>query len=157
MGDFLLRAGLLDLDGALRAHGGHVEGIGGRAAGVRLRDAGEQHAQHTGDIRGRAEGGARVGRQRLLAYHDGGGQALEAVDIGAGGLRHKALDEAGVGLIDQPLGLGRDGVEDQAGFAGARQPDEDGQLALRDIDADIAQVVIPRAGDADEFLLWHET
>lgn len=36
------------------------------------------------------------------------------------------------------------------------EPDEDGQLALRDIDADITQVVIPRAGGPDEFLLWHE-
>ena len=49
------------------------------------------------------------------------------------------------------MGLGRDGVEDQGGLAGAGYTGEDGELALGDGQGDIAQVVFARAGDLDVF------
>ena len=50
----------------------------------------------------------------LLVDDDRGRQRLEHVDIGPRLRRHEALHEGAVGLVDQPLRLGRDRVEHRA-------------------------------------------
>jgi hypothetical protein len=69
------------------------------------------------DLGDRADGAARIPARRLLFDRDGGGQALDAVDIG---LAHQLQELAGVGgeaLHVAALALGIDGVEGERGFA----------------------------------------
>ena len=62
----------------------------------------------------------------------------------------KSLHERAVGLVDQPLRLGRDGAEHERRLARARDAREHRQPALGDLDADVLEVVDARALDADE-------
>src|SRR5690606_27679228 len=68
----------------------------------------------------------------------------------SGQCRHEALQEGAVGLIDHPLRFGGDRAEDQGTLARPRHPGEDRQPALRQVDADIFQVVLPRPVNADQ-------
>ena len=72
------------------------------------------------------------------------------VDVGPRERRHEALHERAVGLVDQPLRLGGDRAEDQRALARARDAGEHRQPALGDLDADVLEVVHPRAVHADE-------
>ena len=152
---------LLSVDGhaALGRDRGHVERVGAGAARAGLGGAGEEHAQRRRDVRGGTKRRARVGGHGLLPHDDGGGEPLQAVDIRARQRLHEALDETGVGLVDQALRLRGDGVENERGLAGARHAGEDGELALGDVDADAAEVVIAGAGHTDEIMhvLHHKT
>ncbi len=80
----------------------------------------------------------------------GGRQAVEHVDVGPRHRRHEALDEGAVGLVDQPLGLGGDGAEHQRALARAGHAGEHRQPALRDLDADVLEVVLPCALHPDQ-------
>src|SRR5262249_29716509 len=81
---------------------------------------------------------------------DRGRQPLEHVDFGPAQRRHEALDEGAVGLVDEALRLRGDGAEHQRRLARARDAGEHGQAPLRDLDADVLQVVLARALDPDE-------
>jgi hypothetical protein len=78
-----------------------------------------------------------------------GRQPVEDVDVGPRERRHEALHERAVGLVDQPLGLRGDRAEHQRALARARDPGEDGQPPLRELDADVLEVVHARAEHAD--------
>src|SRR5262249_37668488 len=78
-----------------------------------------------------------------------GRQALERVDVGPGQRRHEALDERRVRLVDEALRLCRDRAEDERALARARDAGEDGQPPLRDVEADVAEVVLAGAPDRD--------
>src|SRR4029453_11449692 len=62
------------------------------------------------------------------------------------------LHEGAVGLIDQPLRLRGDGVEYQRALARAGDAREHRQPSLRDLDADVLEVVHPRALHPDQLV-----
>src|SRR5699024_492378 len=66
--------------------------------------------------------------------------------------RHEALEEGAVGLVDESSRLRRDGAEDERALAGPGDPGEDREAPLGDLDADVLEVVLPRALDADEVM-----
>jgi hypothetical protein len=92
---------------------------------------------------------ARVGAHRLLVHDDGRGEVLDRIDVRARRRGDEALHEGRIGLVDEPPALGRDGLEDEAALARAADAREDRQLAFRDLEVDIAQVVLAGAADAD--------
>ena len=127
-----------------------VEGEGVGRADVRLAEAAEQHAQHRVGVGRRADRRAGVGAHPLLVDDDRGRQPFQDVDLGPGQRRHESLHERAVGLVDQPLRLRRDGAEHQRRLARSRDAGEHRQPPLGDLDADVLQVVLPRALDADQ-------
>ncbi len=58
-------------------------------------------------------------------------------------------DEGAEGLVQLPLGLGREGVEHQGRLARAGDTGEDGQLLSRDPQRDVLEVVLPGTGHLD--------
>ena len=134
----------------LRSDRGDVEGEGVGRADVRLAEAAEQHPQHRVGVGRRADRRAGVGAHPLLVDDDRGRQPFQDVDLGPGQRRHESLHEGAVGLVDQPLRLRRDGAEHQRRLARSRDAGEHRQPPLGDLDADVLQVVHPRALDADQ-------
>ena len=57
--------------------------------------------------------------------------------------------KARVGLVDQALGLGGDGAEDQRRLARSGDAGEHGEPALGDVERDVLEIVLPRAADLD--------
>ena len=90
------------------------------------------------------------GAHPLLVDDDRGRQPFEDVDLGPRQRRHEALHERAVGLVDQPLRLRRDRAEHQRALARAGDAGEHRQPALRDLDADVLEVVHARAVHADQ-------
>ena len=119
-------------------------------ADVRLPEPAEEDAQHRVGVGGGADRGARVGAHPLLVDDDRRRQPVEHVDVGPRQRRHEALHERAVGLVDQPLRLRGDRAEHERALARARDAGEHGQPALRDLDADVLEVVHARAVHADQ-------
>ena len=134
----------------LALHRGDVEGERLGRADVRLPEPAEEDAQHRVGVGRRADRGAGVGAHPLLVDDDRGRQPLEDVDVGPRQRRHEALHEGAVGLVDQPLRLRGDRAEHQRALARAGDAGEHGQPALRDLDADVLEVVHARAVHADQ-------
>ena len=124
---------------------GDVEREGLGRADVRLPEPAEEDAQHRVGVGDGADGGAGVGAHPLLVDDDRRRQPVEHVDVGTREGRHEALHEGAVGLVDHPLRLRRDRVEDQRALARAGHSGEHRQPALRDLDADVLEVVHARA------------
>ena len=129
-----------------------VERVGGRRPDVRLPEPAEEDAQHRVGVGGGADGGAGVGAHPLLVDDDRGRQPFEDVDLGPRQRRHEALHEGAVGLVDQPLRLRGDRAEHQRALARAGDAGEHRQPALRDLDADVLEVVHARAVHADQIV-----
>ena len=117
---------------------------------MRLAEAAEQHPQHRVGVGGGADRRAGVGAHPLLVDDDRGRQPFQDVDLGPAQRRHESLHERAVGLVDQPLRLRRDGAEHQRRLARSRDAGEHRQPPLGDLDADVLQVVLPGALDADQ-------
>ena len=121
-----------------------------RRPDVGLADPAEQDAQHRVGVGGGADGGARVGAHPLLVDDDRRGQPLQQVDLRPRQVRHEALHERAVGLVDHPLRLGSDGAEHQRALAGAGDPGEGREPPLGQLDADVLEVVLARTLHADQ-------
>ena len=117
---------------------------------MRLAESAEEDAQHRVGVGRRADGRARVGAHAFLVDDDRRGQAVEHVDLGPRQRRHEALHERAVGLVDQPLRLRGDRAEHQRALARAGDAGEDRQPSLRDLDADVLEVVHACAVHADQ-------
>ncbi len=142
----------LDGDRTARPDRGGVEGVRAGRADVRRAEPAEEDAQHRVGVGGGADGGSGVAAHPLLVDDDRGRQPFEDVDLGPRQRRHEALDEGAVGLVDQPLRLRGDRVEDQRALARAGDAGEDRQPALGDLDADVLQIVHARAVHADQIV-----
>ena len=147
-----LASAAIDGDGPTGRHRGDVERVGVGRADVRLPEPAEEDPQHRVGVGGGADRGPGVGAHAFLVDDDRGRQPVEDVDVGPGQCRHEALHERAVGLVDQPLGLGGDRVEDQRALARAGDAGEHRQPALRDRDADVLEVVHARALHADQIV-----
>ena len=117
---------------------------------VRRAQPAEEDPEHRVGVGRGADGGAGVGAHPLLVDDDRRRQPLEQVDLGPRQRRHEALHEGAVGLVDQPLRLRGDRAEDQRALARAGDAGEHRQPALRDLDADVLEVVHARALHADQ-------
>jgi hypothetical protein len=116
---------------------------------MRLPDPREEEPQVVVDLGDGADGGSGVLRGGLLLDGDGGGEPLDALDVG---LPHLLEELPGVGrqaLDVAALPLGVDRVEGERGFAGAREPGDHDEPIARDRDVDPLQVVLPRAAHDD--------
>ena len=129
---------------------GDVEGERLGRADTRLPEPAEEDAQHRVGVGGRADRGAGVGTHPLLVDADRGRQPVEHVDLRSRQRRHEALQEGAVGLVDQPLRLSGDRPEHQRALARAGDAGEHRQPALRNLDADVVEVVHARAMHADQ-------
>ena len=141
-----------DRDRTARPDRGDVEGERVGRADVRLPESAEEDAQHRVGVGGGADRGAGVGTHPLLVDDDRGRQPFEYVDLGPRQRRHEALHEGAVGLVDQPLRLRGDRAEHQRALARAGDAGEHRQPALRDLDADVLEVVHARAVHADQIV-----
>ena len=142
-------AAALDRDRPGAADRWDVEREGLGPADVRLPEPAEDDPEHRVGVGGGADGGADVGAHPLLVEDDRRRQPFERVDVGPRQRRHEALHERAVGLVDQPLRFRGDRAEHQRALARARNAGEHGQPALRDVEADVLEVVLARAADLD--------
>ncbi|MBB5061700.1 hypothetical protein HDF15_000025 [Granulicella mallensis] len=132
-----------DLLGGLARDGPVAVGAVGLAYG------GVEQAQIVVDLGDGADGGARRAGGGLLLDRDGGGEAVDGVDVGA---LHLVEELAGVGRKGfdvAALALGVDGVEGERALAGTGQAGDNRQSVARDGDRDVPQVVLAGAADVD--------
>ena len=141
-----------DRDRTARPDRGDVEGERVGRADVRLPESAEEDAQHRVGVGGGTDRGAGVGTHPLLVDDDRGRQPFENVDLGPRQRRHEALHEGAVSLVDQPLRLRGDRAERQRALARAGDAGEHRQPALRDLDADVFEVVHARTVHADQIV-----
>jgi hypothetical protein len=144
------------LEAGALVHGQHaVDDLLGRLLGdrlaadraVRLADARVEQPQVVVDLGDRADRRARVARGRLLVDRDRRGQALDEVDVRLVHLPEE-LPRIGRQRLDvSPLTLGEDRVERQARLARAGQAGEHDHRLARQVEADIAEVVLACATD----------
>ena len=123
---------------------------------VALADAGPEQPQVVVHLGGGADGGAAGHDGIPLLDGHGGCQPLEPVHQR---LRHAVEKLLGVGrqrLDVAPLPLGVEGVEGQGALAGARGSGDHDERAMRQVDADALQVVLPGVDDADDGWTWSE-
>ncbi len=114
---------------------------------VRVPRARPQEAQEVIDLGGGADGGTRGARRVLLFDGDGGGEAVNEIDVG---LLHALQELARVRrerLDVTPLPLGVDRVEGERALARPGRPGDDRDRAPGDVDADPLEVVLARAAD----------
>ena len=129
-----------------------VERVRRRRTDVGLAEAAEEQAQQRVRIGRCADGGAGVGAHPLLVDDDRRRQPVEQVDVRSRQRRHEALHEGAVRLVDEPLRLRGDRAEHQRALARARDPGEHRQPTLRDLDADVLEVVHACALHADQIV-----
>ncbi len=116
-------------------------------------DARPEEAHVVVDFGDGADRRARVAGGRLLFDRDRWREAVDLIDIR---LLHHFEELPRIGrqaLHIAPLPLGIDRVEGKRRLAGARQPGNHDQLVARQFHAHVAQIVLARAGDADEAVL----
>src|SRR5665647_1883998 len=109
--------------------------------------AGEEQPEVVIDLGDGPDGRPRVAVGGLLVDRHRRRQAFDEVDVR---LVHPTEELARVGgqrLDVAPLPLGEDRVERQRRLAGARQAGEDDQAVPRQVEVDVAQVVLARAPD----------
>ena len=130
-----------------------LAGLGGdRPAAVRampLPDPGEEHAEIVVDLGDRADRRPRVAAAGLLLDRDRRAQPVDPVDLGLGHLAQELAGVAREALDVPPLPLGIERVKRQRALARARDAGQADQLAPRQDQRDVAQVVLARAPDHD--------
>ena len=132
--------------GRLAAQGAAGGGI------VRLADAGVEQAQVVVDLGGGGDGRARVAGPGALFERDGGGQPFDEVHVGLLQLVEELPGVGGKALDVAAAALGVEGVEGEAAFARTARPREHDQLAARERQAEILQIMLARAADSDSLL-----
>ena len=133
------------------ARGFRLDGTAARGAGS-VDKPGEEKFQVVVDLRDRANG--RAGSFDVVRLLDGDGRrdALDEIDAR---FVHAVEELARVGresLDVAPLSLGVNRVEGERGFARAARAGDDMEKSARKIQVDAAQVVLPRAADAEHVL-----
>src|SRR5262249_11046651 len=120
---------------------------------VALADAGVEDAQVVVDLGDGADGRARVAAGRLLLDADGRRQAGEVIDVGLLELAEELPGVAGEGRDVAGLPLRVERVERQGRLARAAHAGEDDELVARQVEVDVAEVVLAGAADDDAAVL----
>ena len=117
---------------------------------MRFAEAAEQDSEHRVGVGRRTDGGPRVRSHALLVDDDGGGETVHDIDFRTRQGGHEPLQESAVGLVDHALRFGSDGAEHQRTLARTRNAGEHREPALRDLHADVFEIVHPSALHADQ-------
>ncbi len=125
---------------------GELDTVRGAA---RFAGAGIQQAQVVVDFGHRADGRARVVRNRFLFDRDGGRQAVDVVDVRLFHDRQELARVARQRFDIASLALGVNGIESERGLARAGQPGDHDQAGARQIEIDVLEIVRPRTADGD--------
>jgi hypothetical protein len=141
--------------GDLRSAAGGDRLAAARRPARRLAASRKQQAQVVVDLGRGRDGGARVVPAGSLLDRDGGGEALDRLDVGLLKLVEELPRVGAQRLHVLALALGKDGVEREGALAGARDPRDDDELIARDVDVDAAEVVLARAAYAYGVRLAH--
>ena len=99
------------------------------------------------NLRHRADGGAGILGGGFLIDRNGGGEALNVVEIRLLHLPEELTRIGGERLDIAPLAFRVDGVERKRGLSGAGQSREYDQLVARDVQINVFEVVLSRAFD----------
>jgi hypothetical protein len=143
-----LHHGLLHPAALLGAHDtaglprGDIEGKCRGRPDVRLAEPAEEDPEHGVGVSGSAHRGAWVCSHPLLVNDDRRREPFEEIDVRPREGRHETLYERAVGFVDHPLRLRSDGGEYQRALARTGDAGEHRQPPLRDLDADILEVVL---------------
>ena len=110
---------------------------------------GVEEAEIVVDFGYSSDGGAGGAGGGFLLDRDGGGEAVDGVDVGALHLVEELAGVGGEGFDVAALAFGVDGVEGKGGLAGAGETRDHGEGVARNADVDVAQVVLTRSADGD--------
>ena len=135
-----------------RLLGGHRHGGRGVGAAVRARvaaHAAEQQAQAVQQLGHGAEGAAHAGDARALVQRQGGGDVAHLVDVGARGLPHAPTRVRGQRLQIATRALCVQNAQGKRAFPAARDAAHAHQLAQRDVDVHVPQVMHARPAHLD--------
>ena len=116
---------------------------------VRHADARVEQPEVVVDLGDGADGGSRVARRRLLVDRDRRRQALDEVDVGLVHLPEELARVRRQRFDIAALSLRIDRVECQRRLPRTREPGEDDQLVARQLEIDVAQVVLACSSDPD--------
>ena len=116
----------------------HLPSGGGR---IRRGRPGEEKSQKIGDFRDGAHSGARIASGGLLFYGDDGTQAADALYGRLLEYPHKVPGVGGEGVHIAAAAFGADGVEGERGLAAPAYPGDYHELAPRDVDIGILEIV----------------
>ena len=116
---------------------------------VRMPDAGIQESEVVLHLGYSPNGRSGVMTRTLLVDADRRRQAVDVIDVGLVHLAKKLTRICGERLYIPPLSLGEDRVESKARLSRARNAGEDDQLAARDHQIDILEVVFAGAANMD--------
>ncbi len=119
------------------------------ARAVRLGDRRVEQVQVARDVGHRADGAARVARDRLLLDRDHRRQPEDEIDVRFGHLRHEPLGVARQRLHVAALPFAVDRVEGEARLARSRESGDDHELVARNLERDVLEVVDARALHGD--------
>ena len=108
-----------------------------------------EQVQVAGDVGHGAHGRARVVGDGLLFNRNDGGESVNEVDVGLGGLGDEAFGVGGERLHIAALAFRVNGVEGEAGFAGAGESCDHDEFVARDFDGDVLQIVDARSLNGD--------
>ena len=114
---------------------------------VRNADSRVEQPQVVGDLGHGADGGPRGLREGPLLDRDGGAEAVDPLDVGLRELLEELSRVRAERLDVPPLPLGVDRVEGERRLPRSARTGEDDDLAARQAEADVLQIVLPRADD----------
>ena len=129
---------------------GRLAGDGAVTVGaVGLAHGGVKKPEVVVDFGDGADGGAGGAGGGFLLDGDGGGEAVDGVDVGAFHLIEELAGVGGEGFDITALPFGVDGIEGERAFAGAGEAGDDGEGVARNGDGNVPEIVLTGTADVD--------
>ncbi len=129
--------------------GGLAGDLAAAAGAVGHADRGVEEAEVVVDFCDGADGGAGAAAGRFLLDGNGRGEAFDGVDIGPLDLVEELARVGRKGFDVAALAFGVDGVEGEGGLPGSGEAGDHGKGIPRDLDADVAQIMLAGAPHRD--------
>ena len=115
----------------------------------RRAEPGEEEPKVIVDLGQRPDRGAGTSRRDPLADRHRGREAADEADLGPAELAHELAGVGGEGFEIPTLRFAEDDVEDERGLSRPGHAGDDGHPAVRDVDVDVAEVVLGSVADED--------
>ena len=129
--------------------GGLAGDLAAAARAVRHADRSVEQAEVIVDFGNGTDGGARTAAGGFLLDGDGGREAFDGVDVGALDLIEELAGVGGKGFDVAALAFSVDGVEGKGRFPGTGKAGYDSEGIARNLDVDVAEIVLTGAADGD--------